>query len=111
ETIALVGRSGAGKSTLLKVINGLIVPERGDVTVEGRGTRDWNPVELRRRIGYVLQDIGLFPHMTVAENVAVVPRLLGWEPRRIAQRVDEMLDLVALPPAPDDMRPGLDTSA
>ena len=99
ETIALVGRSGAGKSTLLKVINGLIVPERGDVIVEGRATRDWNPFELRRRIGYVLQDIGLFPHLTVGENVAVVPRLLGWEPPRIARRVDEMLELVALPPA------------
>jgi osmoprotectant transport system ATP-binding protein len=110
ETIALVGRSGAGKSTLLKVINGLIVPERGDVIVEGRATRDWNPFELRRRIGYVLQDIGLFPHMSVGENVAVVPRLLGWEPQRIARRVDEMLDLVALPPATYAARPAPDLS-
>jgi osmoprotectant transport system ATP-binding protein len=76
ETLALVGRSGAGKSTLLKLINGLIVPDRGDVVVEGRTTREWNPFELRRRIGYVLQEIGLFPHLTVAANVAVVPRLL-----------------------------------
>jgi osmoprotectant transport system ATP-binding protein len=110
ETIALVGRSGAGKSTLLKVINGLIAPERGDVIVEGRGTRDWNPFELRRRIGYVLQDIGLFPHMTVGENVAVVPRLLDWDARRIAQRVDEMLDLVALSPETYRSRPALELS-
>jgi osmoprotectant transport system ATP-binding protein len=79
ETVALVGRSGAGKSTLLKLINGLIVPDRGDVVVEGRNTRDWNPFDLRRRIGYVLQEIGLFPHLTVAENVGIVPRLLGWD--------------------------------
>jgi len=110
ETIALVGRSGAGKSTLLKVINGLIVPGRGEVIVEGRATRDWNPFELRRRIGYVLQDIGLFPHMTVGENVGVVPRLLGWEAARIARRVDEMLDLVALPPATYARRPATELS-
>jgi osmoprotectant transport system ATP-binding protein len=110
ETIALVGRSGAGKSTLLKVINGLIVPDAGEVQVEGRGTRDWNPFELRRRIGYVLQDIGLFPHMTVAGNVAVVPRLLAWEPPRIATRVDEMLDLVGLAPATYRARPALELS-
>ena len=91
ETLALVGRSGAGKSTLLKLINGLIVPDRGQVIVEGRDTREWNPFELRRRIGYVLQEIGLFPHMTVAANVAVVPKLLGWEPARIDARVAEML--------------------
>ena len=110
ETIALVGRSGAGKSTLLKVINGLIVPERGDVFVEERATRDWNPFELRRRIGYVLQDVGLFPHMTVAANVAVVPRLLGWDAARIAARIDEMLELVALPSATFRSRPALELS-
>jgi osmoprotectant transport system ATP-binding protein len=110
ETIALVGRSGAGKSTLLKVINGLIVPDAGDVLVDGRSTRDANPFELRRRIGYVLQDIGLFPHMTVADNVGVVPRLLGWEPARIARRVDEMLDLVGLPPATYRDRAALELS-
>jgi osmoprotectant transport system ATP-binding protein len=98
ETIALVGRSGAGKSTLLKVINGLIVPDTGTVLVEGRDTREWNPFELRRRIGYVLQEIGLFPHMTVADNVAVVPRLLGWDRARTDARVAEMLRLVGLPP-------------
>jgi osmoprotectant transport system ATP-binding protein len=99
ETIALVGRSGAGKSTLLKLINGLIVPDQGQVVVEGRDTREWNPFELRRRIGYVLQEIALFPHMTVAANVGVVPRLAGWDAARVARRVDEMLDLVGLPPA------------
>ena len=105
ETIALVGRSGAGKSTLLKIINGLIVPRKGDVLVEGRATREWNPFDLRRRIGYVLQEIGLFPHMTVGENVAVVPGLLGWEPARIARRVEEMLDLVGLPASTYATRP------
>ena len=99
ETIALVGRSGAGKSTLLKLINGLIVPDRGQVVVHGRDTREWNPFELRRSIGYVLQEIGLFPHMSVAANVGVVPRLLGWETARIDARVGEMLALVGLPPA------------
>ena len=98
ETLALVGRSGAGKSTLLKLINGLIVPDSGEVLVEGRPTHDWNPFELRRRIGYVLQEVGLFPHMTVAENVGVVPRLLGWDAPRITARTAEMLALVGLPP-------------
>jgi osmoprotectant transport system ATP-binding protein len=98
ETLALVGRSGAGKSTLLKLINGLIVPDRGTVIVEGRDTREWNRFELRRRIGYVLQEIGLFPHMTVAANVAIVPGLLGWEASRTRARVSEVLSLVGLPP-------------
>ena len=110
ETIALVGRSGAGKSTLLKTINGLIAPARGEVVVEGRATREWNPFDLRRRIGYVLQDIGLFPHMTVGENVAVVPSLLGWDPARIARQVSDMLELVALPPATYASRPALELS-
>ena len=110
ETIALVGRSGAGKSTLLKTINGLIVPSRGEVVVEGRDTREWNPFDLRRRIGYVLQDIGLFPHMSVGENVAVVPALLGWDPTRIARRVADMLALVALPPDTYAARPALELS-
>ena len=110
ETVALVGRSGAGKSTLLKSINGLIIPERGTVVVEGRATRDWNPFELRRRIGYVLQEIALFPHMTVEENVAVVPRLLGWEGSRIASRTAEMLRLVGLPPEVYASRPALELS-
>jgi osmoprotectant transport system ATP-binding protein len=110
ETLALVGRSGAGKSTLLKLINGLIVPDRGQVLVEGRNTRDWNPFELRRRIGYVLQEIGLFPHLTVAANVAIVPKLLGWESARIDARVVEMLNLVGLPPATYARRAALELS-
>jgi osmoprotectant transport system ATP-binding protein len=110
ETIALVGRSGAGKSTLLKAINGLIVPDRGEVLVEGRATTTWNPFELRRRIGYVLQEIGLFPHLTVAENVGLVPALLGWEPARIEARVAAMLTLVGLPPSTYAARPALELS-
>jgi len=110
ETIALVGRSGAGKSTLLKLVNGLIVPDRGQVVVDGRDTREWNPFELRRRIGYVLQEIGLFPHMTVAANVGVVPKLLGWDAARIDARVEEMLTLVGLPPATYTHRGALELS-
>ena len=110
ETLALVGRSGAGKSTILKTINGLIVPDSGSVHVDGRDTRAWNPFELRRRIGYVLQEIGLFPHLTVEENVGVVPRLLGWEPARIAARCHEMLKLVGLAPETYATRPALDLS-
>ena len=110
ETVALVGRSGAGKSTLLKLINGLIVPDRGEVIVEGRNTRDWNPFDLRRRIGYVLQEIGLFPHMTVAGNVGIVPRLLGWDPARIVSRTADMLELVGLPAATYATRPALELS-
>jgi osmoprotectant transport system ATP-binding protein len=110
ETFALVGRSGAGKSTLLKVINALIVPDRGEVLVEDRPTRQWNAFELRRRIGYVLQDIGLFPHMTVGENVAVVPALLGWDQARTRARVAGMLELVGLEPSRYIDRPALELS-
>jgi osmoprotectant transport system ATP-binding protein len=110
ETVALVGRSGAGKSTILKAINGLIVPDEGTVMVEGRSTRHWNPFDLRRRIGYVLQEIGLFPHMSVEENVAIVPRLLGWEPGRVAERCAEMLRLVGLAPETYGRRPALELS-
>jgi len=96
EVVALVGRSGAGKTTILKLINRLLEPDAGDVLVEGRSTREWDPLRLRRRVGYVLQDIGLFPHMTVGSNIAVVPRLERWTDERIAARVDEMLDLIGL---------------
>ena len=97
ETLALVGRSGAGKSTILKLINRLLVPDAGEVVVHGRSAAAWDPFDLRRRIGYVLQDVGLFPHLTVRDNIAVVPRLLGWEDARIAARVGEVLGLVGLP--------------
>jgi osmoprotectant transport system ATP-binding protein len=97
DVLALVGRSGAGKSTLLKLINRLLEPDEGAVFVEGRDTREWEPIQLRRRVGYVLQDVGLFPHMSVAENVAVVPRLERWTEERVNSRVHELLDLVGLP--------------
>ena len=112
ETIALVGRSGAGKSTILKLINRLLEPSSGAIVVEGRSTAEWNVFELRRRIGYMMQEVGLFPHMTIAGNVAVVPRLLGWDEQRISARVEELLVLVGLPPAeymdrrPDELSGG-----
>lgn len=97
EVIAIVGRSGAGKSTLLKLVNRLFLPSAGQVVVQGKDTAAWDPVRLRRSIGYVLQDAALFPHLTVEENVGVVPQLEGWTPERIAARVRELLDLVGLP--------------
>ena len=99
SVIALVGRSGAGKSTMLRLINGLLLPEDGRVLVHGRATTDWDLLQLRRKIGYVLQDVGLFPHLTVEENVAVVPSLLKWDADKIAARATEMLQLVGLDPA------------
>ncbi len=98
DVLALVGRSGAGKSTLLKLINRLLLPDSGAVLVEGRDTREWEPIRLRRRVGYVLQEIGLFPHMTVADNIAIVPRLEGWPTDRTAERVRQLLDLIGLSP-------------
>jgi osmoprotectant transport system ATP-binding protein len=87
ETLVLLGRSGSGKTTTLKLVNRLLDPSSGQVIVEGKSTIAWDPIELRRRIGYVIQDVGLFPHWTVEENVATVPRLLGWsEERRRAPR-------------------------
>ncbi len=112
EVLALIGRSGSGKTTLLKLINGLLLPSAGAVLVEGRDTREWEPFALRRRAGFVLQEIGLFPHMTIAENVGIVPRLAGWPVERIAQRVSDLLDLVGLSPAayagrwPDELSGG-----
>ena len=96
EVVALVGRSGAGKSTILKLINRLLEPDSGDVFVDGAPVRSWEPVKLRRRVGYVLQDVGLFPHMTVGGNIGVVPRLEGWTEERIDARVGELLDLIGL---------------
>ena len=97
QVLALVGRSGAGKTTLLKLVNRLLLPEAGAIFVEGRDTREWEPIRLRRRTGFVLQDVGLFPHMTIADNVAVMLRLERWAPNRIAARTAEMLELVGLP--------------
>ena len=97
ELVVLLGESGCGKTTTLKMINRLIEPTSGRITVDGADVREQDAVLLRRRIGYVFQRIGLFPHMAVGENVAVVPRLLGWPRRETAGRVDELLELVGLP--------------
>jgi len=99
ETLILLGRSGAGKTTTLKLINRLLEPTAGEVLVEGRTTTAWDPIRLRRRIGYVIQEVGLFPHLSVERNVGLVPDLEGWEPRRIHERVQELLRLVGLEPA------------
>ncbi len=98
EVLALVGASGAGKTTVLKLVNRLLLPDAGDVCVQGRSTRDWDPIRLRRSVGYVIQDVGLFPHLTVADNVAVVPRLERWDAPRVTARVHELLELIGLPP-------------
>ena len=99
ELTVLVGPSGCGKSTTLKLINRLIEPTAGRVLLAGDDIAETDPVELRRRIGYVIQQIGLFPHLTVGGNVATVPRLLGWDKRRVSKRVDELLALVGLEPS------------
>lgn len=99
EVVAMVGRSGAGKTTLLKLINRLLLPTSGTVFVDGRDTREWDGIRLRRGIGYVFQDVGLFPHMTVEDNVAVVPRLEAWASDRARTRAHDLLALVGLPPA------------
>jgi osmoprotectant transport system ATP-binding protein len=95
--VAVVGQSGSGKSTLLKTINRLIEPDAGEVRIRGRPADEDPPHALRRRIGYVFQGVGLFPHLSVAENIGVTPRLLGWPKERIAARVEALLDLVQLP--------------
>jgi osmoprotectant transport system ATP-binding protein len=96
ETLVLLGRSGSGKTTTMKLINRLIDPTAGTVQVEGKRTVDWDPIRLRRRIGYVIQEIGLFPHLTVEENIGVVPRLENWPAERIRERARALLTLVGL---------------
>jgi osmoprotectant transport system ATP-binding protein len=96
ETLVLLGRSGSGKTTTMRLINRLIDPTSGQVIVDGKPTVDWDPIQLRRRIGYVIQEIGLFPHLTIEQNIGVVPRLEGWEPERIGQRARQLLTLVGL---------------
>ncbi|HYL37833.1 MAG TPA: ATP-binding cassette domain-containing protein [Bryobacteraceae bacterium] len=98
ETLVLLGLSGSGKTTALKMVNGLLLPSAGEVLVDGRPTTAWDLIQLRRGIGYVIQEVGLFPHFTIAENVGLVPRLEGWPPERIGARVRELLDQTGLAP-------------
>ena len=105
ELLVLLGGSGSGKTTTLKMVNRLIEPTSGRVLIDGEDVRSAPAFELRRKIGYCFQQVGLFPHLSVAENVAITPALLGWEPARIARRVDELLDLVELEPAAFRDRP------
>jgi osmoprotectant transport system ATP-binding protein len=100
EVCVLIGPSGCGKTTTMRVINRMIDPDGGTVQVAGRDIMSVDPVELRRSIGYVIQQIGLFPHWSIAQNIGTVPRLLGWDDARIAKRVDELLALVGMEPAP-----------
>ena len=99
EIVAVVGRSGAGKTTILKLVNRLLLPSSGAVSVQGRDTREWDGIGLRRRTGYVFQDIGLFPHLTIEENVRILPRLEGWPDARAGARASELLGMVGLPAA------------
>jgi osmoprotectant transport system ATP-binding protein len=98
ELVAVLGESGSGKTTLLKLVNRLLDPDLGEIRVAGRDVRSEDPVALRRTIGYVIQHVGLLPHLSVADNVAMVPRLLGWQRGDVAARVDALLALVGLPP-------------
>jgi osmoprotectant transport system ATP-binding protein len=96
ETVVLLGRSGSGKTTLLKTVNGLLQPQAGEIWFLGKRAADQDPIQVRRRMGYVIQDAGLFPHWTVEANIGLVPRLEGWAPEKVAHRVEELLALVGL---------------
>ncbi len=96
ETLVLLGRSGSGKTTTLKLINRLLTPSAGEIDVDGRSLARWDVIRLRRMIGYVIQEVGLFPHLTVARNIAIVPQLEQWPADRIRRRVEELLQLVGL---------------
>jgi len=99
QTLVLLGRSGSGKTTALKMVNGLLFPTAGEILVEGRSTAAWDLIQLRRRIGYVIQEVGLFPHFKIGENVGLVPHLEGWPAERIAERTTDLLQQVGLDPA------------
>ncbi|MHB8753347.1 MAG: ATP-binding cassette domain-containing protein [Candidatus Acidiferrales bacterium] len=99
ETLVFLGRSGSGKTTALKLVNRLLEPSAGEVRIEGRSTLAWDPIRLRRRIGYVIQDAGLFPHFTVERNIALVPQLENWPQEKISERVHELLRIAGLDPA------------
>ncbi len=105
EICVLVGPSGCGKTTSLKMANRLIEPTSGEILIDGKDIRDEDPVALRRRIGYVIQQVGLFPHQTIAENISTVPKLLGWATPRVRARVGELMALVGLDPAYADRYP------
>lgn len=98
ETVVLLGRSGSGKTTSLKLINHLLTPSEGEILVDGCSTRDWDVIRLRRIIGYVIQEVGLFPHFTIERNIGLVPTIENWTPERIRERVKELLRLVGLDP-------------
>src|SRR3954451_19671254 len=99
NTCMLVGTSGSGKTTLLRMVNRLIEPTSGEILIDGKNVLKENPIQLRRRIGYVIQQVGLFPHMTIAENIRVTAEIAGgWSKQRLAVRIDELMDLVGLPP-------------
>ena len=112
ETVVLLGESGSGKTTTLRLINSLLHPTTGNVHIEGKSISHWDPIQLRRRIGYMIQDVGLLPHLTVAGNVELVPLLEGWLNQRRAERVDALLGLVGLDPSefrdrrPDELSGG-----
>lgn len=99
ETVVFLGPSGSGKTTALKMVNGLLLPTSGEVLVDGRPTTSWDLIALRRSIGYVIQEVGLFPHFSIGRNVGLVPSLEGWPPERIAKRTKELLEQVGLDPA------------
>jgi osmoprotectant transport system ATP-binding protein len=105
EICVLVGPSGSGKTTAMRLVNRMIEPTSGDILIDGQSVRDRAPADLRRHIGYAIQQIGLFPHLTVGDNIATVPRLLGWDKPRVSGRVDELLELVSLDPGMRDRYP------
>src|SRR5438309_10707939 len=110
ETLVLLGRSGSGKTTALKMVNALLLPSAGEVRVEGTPTAAWDAIRLRPRIGYVIQEAGLFPHFTVEQNVGLVPRLEAWPAEKIRARALALLEQVGLPPATPASSPGASAS-